>query len=270
MSIAKWHGFNREGPVTNNPVKAGPKAGAPSGKQQQEGRLLVHRREEAGHLVHPEGDGRTGDPTHLLHLRRSIPGCRADQVLPGRLAARPSQLASHAPPGAPSFPRRPGRRRARAPAAPAARGAAGCCRSARSRRRRVAAVPFRARLPIPRELTGAEIEIPIREAEAQILPGPQDEALDLRRHLPGADGPPPRRRADRGHLPPRAAGRGRRAHGPPPRRPQPHPVRRPAGGPDQVAAALLLLPHPARALRPASRATTCCSRPGGGKPTSTT
>jgi spore coat protein A len=32
-------------------------------------------------------------------------------------------------------------------------------------------VPFRARLPIPRELTGAEIEIPIREAEVQILPG---------------------------------------------------------------------------------------------------
>ncbi len=34
-----------------------------------------------------------------------------------------------------------------------------------------AAVPFRAPLPIPRELTGAEIEIPIREVEAQILPG---------------------------------------------------------------------------------------------------
>ena len=32
-------------------------------------------------------------------------------------------------------------------------------------------MPFRAPLPIPRELTGAEIEIPIREAEAQILPG---------------------------------------------------------------------------------------------------
>jgi FtsP/CotA-like multicopper oxidase with cupredoxin domain len=32
-------------------------------------------------------------------------------------------------------------------------------------------VPFQARLPIPRELTGAEIEIPIRAAEAQILPG---------------------------------------------------------------------------------------------------
>ena len=34
-------------------------------------------------------------------------------------------------------------------------------------------MPFRSRLPIPRELTGAEIEIPIREAEAQILPGPK-------------------------------------------------------------------------------------------------
>jgi spore coat protein A, manganese oxidase len=35
------------------------------------------------------------------------------------------------------------------------------------------AVPFQAPLPIPRELTGSEIEIPIREAEAQILPGPK-------------------------------------------------------------------------------------------------
>ncbi|MFN8163603.1 MAG: multicopper oxidase family protein [Solirubrobacterales bacterium] len=34
-----------------------------------------------------------------------------------------------------------------------------------------AAVPFRERLPIPRELTDAHIHIPIREAEAQILPG---------------------------------------------------------------------------------------------------
>ena len=32
-------------------------------------------------------------------------------------------------------------------------------------------MPFRAALPIPRVLDGAEIEIPIREAEAQILPG---------------------------------------------------------------------------------------------------
>ena len=34
-------------------------------------------------------------------------------------------------------------------------------------------MPFQARLPIPRELTGSQIEIPIREAEAQILPGPK-------------------------------------------------------------------------------------------------
>jgi spore coat protein A, manganese oxidase len=36
-----------------------------------------------------------------------------------------------------------------------------------------AAVPFQARLPIPRELTDSHIRIPIREAEAQILPGPK-------------------------------------------------------------------------------------------------
>jgi FtsP/CotA-like multicopper oxidase with cupredoxin domain len=33
------------------------------------------------------------------------------------------------------------------------------------------AVPFRAALPIPRELTAARLQIPIREAEVQILPG---------------------------------------------------------------------------------------------------
>ncbi len=33
------------------------------------------------------------------------------------------------------------------------------------------AVPFRAALPIPGELTGARLDIPIREAEVQILPG---------------------------------------------------------------------------------------------------
>ncbi len=36
-----------------------------------------------------------------------------------------------------------------------------------------AAEPFRARLPIPRELTGSQLEIPIREAEQQIFPGPK-------------------------------------------------------------------------------------------------
>ncbi len=37
----------------------------------------------------------------------------------------------------------------------------------------VAAEPFRQELPIPRVLTDSRIEIPIREAEAQILPGPK-------------------------------------------------------------------------------------------------
>jgi spore coat protein A len=34
-------------------------------------------------------------------------------------------------------------------------------------------VPFQARLPIPPELTGSHIRVPIREAEAPILPGPK-------------------------------------------------------------------------------------------------
>jgi FtsP/CotA-like multicopper oxidase with cupredoxin domain len=48
-----------------------------------------------------------------------------------------------------------------------------------------AAVPFRARLPIPRELTGSHIEIPIREAEAQILPGPKTKLWTYGGSFPG-------------------------------------------------------------------------------------
>jgi spore coat protein A len=46
-------------------------------------------------------------------------------------------------------------------------------------------VPFQARLPIPRELTGSEIEIPIREAEAQILPGPKTKLWTYGGTFPG-------------------------------------------------------------------------------------
>jgi spore coat protein A len=55
-----------------------------------------------------------------------------------------------------------------------------------------AAVPFRERLPIPPELTGAEIEIPIREAEAQILPGRRTRLWTYGGTFPG---PTVRRRA---------------------------------------------------------------------------
>jgi spore coat protein A, manganese oxidase len=55
-----------------------------------------------------------------------------------------------------------------------------------------AAPPFRARLPIPRELRGPEIEIPIREAEAQILPGPRTRLWTYGGTFPG---PTIRRRA---------------------------------------------------------------------------
>jgi len=55
-----------------------------------------------------------------------------------------------------------------------------------------AAVPFQARLPIPRELTGAKIEIPIREAEVQILPGAKTKLWTYGGTFPG---PTIRRRA---------------------------------------------------------------------------
>jgi spore coat protein A len=53
-------------------------------------------------------------------------------------------------------------------------------------------VPFRARLPIPRELTGANLRIPIREAEVQVLPGAKTRMWTYGGTFPG---PTIRRRA---------------------------------------------------------------------------
>jgi spore coat protein A len=53
-------------------------------------------------------------------------------------------------------------------------------------------VPFRARLPIPRELSDSHIQIPIREAEAQILPGRKTKLWTYGGTFPG---PTVRRRA---------------------------------------------------------------------------
>jgi FtsP/CotA-like multicopper oxidase with cupredoxin domain len=46
-------------------------------------------------------------------------------------------------------------------------------------------VPFRARLPIPRELTGSHLEIPIVEAEQAILPGPKTRLWTFGGTFPG-------------------------------------------------------------------------------------
>jgi spore coat protein A len=46
-------------------------------------------------------------------------------------------------------------------------------------------VPFRTPLPIPPELTGSHIRIPIREAEAQILPGPKTKLWTYGGSFPG-------------------------------------------------------------------------------------
>ncbi len=55
-------------------------------------------------------------------------------------------------------------------------------------------MPFQARLPIPRELSDSHIRIPIREAEAQILPGPKTKLWTYGGTFPG---PTVRRRAGR-------------------------------------------------------------------------
>ncbi|HEY5052847.1 MAG TPA: multicopper oxidase family protein [Solirubrobacterales bacterium] len=58
--------------------------------------------------------------------------------------------------------------------------------------RALGAVPFRAPLPIPRVLTGSRLRIPIREAEAQILPGAKTRLWTYDGTFPG---PTIRRRA---------------------------------------------------------------------------
>ena len=254
----------------DQPGQGRPEGWSTMGSTSQEGRLLVHRLKK-GALVHAAGDRDPRPARRSTSCARSTPGCTA--------RSRSCRPAASGTSGQSSSPPRLGRRAflgalgggalAR-PAAAAGAGLAGCCRSPRTRRGRSAAVPFRARLPIPRELTDAQIEIPIREAEAQILPGRKTRLWTYGGTFPG---PTVRRPAGQRtkvtfhHELPAKAGE---LLGPPARRPQPHPVRRPARRPDQVPAALLLLPHPrglsprAVGQRPADRAR------AGGKPTSTT
>jgi spore coat protein A, manganese oxidase len=51
--------------------------------------------------------------------------------------------------------------------------------------RRSAPVPFRSRLPIPEELRGARLQIPIREADVPILPGPKTRMWTYGGSFPG-------------------------------------------------------------------------------------
>ena len=162
------------GPVTINPAKSGKQGWGTEGNTSKKGDSWFTG-EKPGATFTQQVTAEPRRARRSTSCARSIPGCRArSRSCRRRLAARRRRRLSSAPPGAPSFPRRPGRRRAAL--LPAAAGARPAARSARARRSRAAAgaAPFRARLPIPRELSGARIEIPIREAEVQILPGPQD------------------------------------------------------------------------------------------------
>ena len=140
-------------------------------------------------------------------------------------------------------------------------------RAAAGARRRF---PFGRRLPIPRVLTGDHIRIPIREAEAQILPGRRRRLWTYGGSFPG---PTIRRRAGQRtkvtfdhELPAKVGELSVHLHGGHNRTQfdgQP-------GGLTKRQPISALLPHPAAASRPASRATTCCSSRAGAKPTSTT
>ena len=57
--------------------------------------------------------------------------------------------------------------------------------------------PFQTRLPVPEVLTAAEIELDMVEAEVRHPPRRADRDVDLRRHVPRSDDPPPGRRGHR-------------------------------------------------------------------------
>ena len=121
----------------------------------------------AGHRRHD------GGPRRIYFLCAIHPGMQGSiKSLPGGLATRlevpqirPAWGAelSSAPWAAARSPRRC--------RSACARGA--CCPAGGARRVRRRPAPFRAPLPIPRVLDDAQLTIPIREAEVQVLPGPK-------------------------------------------------------------------------------------------------
>ena len=125
-------------------------------------------------------------------------------------------------------------------------------------------MPFQAPLPIPRELTGSEIEIPIREAEAQILPGRKTRLWTYGGTFPG---PTVRRPAGertkvtfRHELPAQAGELSVHLHGG-------HNRTQFDGQPGGLTKShpISYFCHIPRGLPPASPATTCCWRRGSSK-----
>ena len=251
MAIAKWHGVNGEGRqiTITRPRPASP-AGTPRAHRARRATPGSPARSRAPRS--PSGSrptpAATDDP---LHVRHPSLDARLDRSPPGGLAAR--RARTHLSPawGAETFlgalgggalalllPLQ-GRRRCER-----------CCRSAARRRR---APPRRRAVPGAACRSRGSCATPRSSSRcarprSRSLPGPQDEDVDLRRHLPGADDPAPGRRAHRGHL---------QAPSCPPRRASSPSTCTAAttaaeydgqpGGLTQLAPALLLLPDPAGA-----------------------
>ena len=254
------------GPVTINPAEAGARRLEHAGQPEQEGRLLVHRR-EAGQLVRAEGDRRhSAGPTTIYFMCAIHPWMHGYDHGPAgpELAARP--VRPHLSP-------RLGRR--------AFLGALGggalaallpldgrrqrrCCRSAASRRRRSPRCPSGRGCRSRAELT----RLPTSRSRSARPRSRSCPAAKTRLWTYGGTFPGPTIRRPAGqrtevtfhHQLPAAAGELTvHLHGGHNRTQfdgQP-------GGLTSVAADLLLLPHPARPLAARVRATTCCSSPAG-------
>ena len=171
QAIAHGTASKAKGGVTKNPAEAGPGRLEHDGHARQEGRLLVHR-EQTEYLVRPESDRRRQCRTdgRSTSSARSIPGCRGRP----RSCRRRASSTSGPPPPPPRLRRR------------AFLGALGGGALA-------TLLPLQGRgalLPFGDEVAGgagggalpgaaadpagphrARLEIPIREAEVQILPG---------------------------------------------------------------------------------------------------
>ena len=145
--------------------------------------------------------------------------------------------------------------------------AAGCARSRwppsrGTADRALGASSFARRLPIPRELRGADITIPIREAEVQILPGRKTRMWTYGGTFPGPTIRRPAGQRTKVTFEHQLPARGRGAHRPPARRPQPLSLRRPARRADRGPQALAVLPTSLAGSRERKSGNDLLIRPG--------
>ena len=253
-----WHGVKGNGPVTSQPGRGRRRRLGHVGSLTKKGDSWFTGEKPNASFTQPVTADTAAGPTTIYFMCAIHPWMHGSiEVLPGELAARLARLSlrrawgaepSSAPWAAARWPRCC-RFEARLGGAAPARGGDAAAAPARSRSGR--------RLPIPRVLRGSHLEIPIREAEVQVLPGAKTRMWTYGGTFPGPTIRRPAGQRTKVTFHHELPADGGRADRPPARRPQPHPVRRPAGRADRLAPDAPSTATSRAASRRASRATTC-------------